>query len=223
MNTFALPVDRPIDGQTRAFSPSLYNENNETLKWRKRMKEYHDTVTTGLKVNSPLVGANPENFLKDQQMNLILNVMKTWKYLLIFLGWADKLILNATKINEYEEERNERMRKIFSEKLGTILVEYKKNRQKCKSNGVLTTSLGTLIAYLEILEGKNEIETDKNDPTIQEALYYRDYWSQDNKLLLFPSFIITVAGPWFYILGGVFLNRAVVELLTDFIPLAINL
>ncbi|UZO02370.1 uncharacterized protein OCT59_020851 [Rhizophagus irregularis] len=107
--------------------------------------------------------------------------MKTWKYLLIFLGWADKLILNATKINEYEEEHNERMRKIFSEKLGTILVEYKKNRQKCKSNGVLTTSLGTLIAYLEILEGKNEIETDKNDPIIQEALYYRDYWSQDNK------------------------------------------
>ncbi|CAB5216686.1 unnamed protein product [Rhizophagus irregularis] len=126
-----------------------------------------------------------------------------------FLGWADKLILNATKINEYEEERNERMRKIFSEKLGTILVEYKKNRQKCKSNGVLTTSLGTLIAYLEILEGKNEIETDKNDPTIQEALYYRDYWSRDNKLLLFPSFINTVAGPWFYILGGVFFNRAV--------------
>ncbi|CAB4385719.1 unnamed protein product [Rhizophagus irregularis] len=116
------------------------------------------------------------------------------------------------------------MREILSEKLGTILlVEYKKNRQKCKSDGVLTTSLGTLIAYLGILEGKNEIETDKNDPTIQEALYYRDYWSQDNKLLLFPSFIITVAGPWFYILGGVFLNRAVVELLTDFIPLAINL
>ncbi|PKK75445.1 hypothetical protein RhiirC2_708129 [Rhizophagus irregularis] len=174
-NTFALPVDRPVVGQTRALSPSLYNENNETLKWRKRMK-------------------------------------------------ADKLILNATKINEYEEERNERMREILSEKLGTILlVEYKKNRQKCKSDGVLTTSLGTLIAYLGILEGKNEIETDKNDPTIQEALYYRDYWSQDNKLLLFPSFIITVAGPWFYILGGVFLNRAVVELLTDFIPLAINL
>jgi hypothetical protein len=45
---------------------------------------------------------------------------------------------------------------------------------------VLTTSLDTLIAYLGILEGKNEIETDKNDPTIQEALYYRDYWSQDN-------------------------------------------
>jgi hypothetical protein len=32
-----------------------------------------------------------------------------------------------------------------------------------------------------------------------------------------------VAGPWFYILGDVFLNRAVVEPLTDFIPLAINL
>lgn len=116
--------------------------------------------------------------------SLIILVMKTWKYLLIFLGWADKLILNATKINEYEEEHNERMRKIFSEKLGTILVEYKKNRQKCKSNGVLTTSLGTLIAYLEILEGKNEIETDKNDPIIQEALYYRDYWSQDNVCII---------------------------------------
>ncbi|CAB4421134.1 unnamed protein product [Rhizophagus irregularis] len=240
-NTFALPVDRPVVGQTRALSPSLYNENNETLKWRKRMKKYHDTVTTGLKANSPSVGANPENFLRDQQMNPILNgrpLANTGPPITIynsafslflnnfsdenleippdFLGWADKLILNATKINEYEEERNERMREILSEKLGTILlVEYKKkNRQKCKSDGVLTTSLDTLIAYLGILEGKNEIETDKNDPTIQEALYYRDYWSQDNlkkirNCCCVPSFIITVAGPWFYILGGVFLNRAV--------------
>ncbi|RGB41305.1 hypothetical protein C1646_795044 [Rhizophagus diaphanus] len=44
-----------------------------------------------------------------------------------FLGWADKLILNATKINEYEEEHNERMREILSEKLGTILLVADKN------------------------------------------------------------------------------------------------
>lgn len=56
----------------------------------------------------------------------------------------------------------------------------KKKKTKMQEWWSVTTSLDTLIAYLGILEGKNEIETDKNDPTIQEALYYRDYWSQDN-------------------------------------------
>jgi hypothetical protein len=32
-----------------------------------------------------------------------------------------------------------------------------------------------------------------------------------------------MAGPWFCILGGVFLSRAVVQPLTDFIPLTVNL
>jgi serine/threonine protein kinase len=38
-----------------------------------------------------------------------------------------------------------------------------------------------------------------------------------------PSFVIGMAGPWFCILGGVFLSRAVIQPLTDFIPLTINL
>src|SRR5437588_12762673 len=38
-----------------------------------------------------------------------------------------------------------------------------------------------------------------------------------------PSFVIAMAGPWFYILGAVFLSRVVIQPLTDFIPLTINL
>ena len=35
--------------------------------------EYHDTVSIGLKADSPSVGANPKNFFRDQQTNPILN------------------------------------------------------------------------------------------------------------------------------------------------------
>ena len=78
------------------------------------------------------------------------------------------------------------MRATLSEILGTILlVEYGEDkRQKCKCDGVITTTLGQHIAYLGILEGKNEIGTAQNDPTIQGALYYRDYWSQNNVCLI---------------------------------------
>ncbi|PKC61185.1 hypothetical protein RhiirA1_325982, partial [Rhizophagus irregularis] len=67
-----------------------------------------------------------------------------------------------------------------------------------------------------------------NDPTIQGAIYYRDYWSQQNveqirNCCCAPSFIIAMVGAWFCILGGVFLSRVVVQPLTDLIPLTINL
>ncbi|GES85519.1 hypothetical protein RCL_jg6534.t2 [Rhizophagus clarus] len=218
--------EKLVTGRTRTLSPSLYNENNETLKRKKRMKEYHDTVTTGLKANNPLVGANPKNFFRNQQTNPILNgrpLANTGPPITLyndafslflnnfndenliippdFLKWADKLILEATNNYNNEEEWNEKMREILSERLGAILlVEYgKKNKN---------TRVMECLRFL--------------------ALYYRDYWSQNNVKTIrncccAPSFIITLAGPWFCILGGVFLNRAVVEPLTDLIPLTINL
>jgi hypothetical protein len=91
------------------------------------------------------------------------------------LKWTDKLILEATNSYGNEEERNEKMRDILSEKLGIILlVEYGTKRQKCKSNGVIITLSSSLksCGYLVILEGKNEIGMGKNDSTIQGALYY---------------------------------------------------
>lgn len=38
-----------------------------------------------------------------------------------------------------------------------------------------------------------------------------------------PSFIVTIAGPWFCVLGGIFLNRIVVQPLTALIPLTIDI
>ena len=38
-----------------------------------------------------------------------------------------------------------------------------------------------------------------------------------------PSILISIAGPWCCVLGGIFLNRVVVQPLTDFIPLTIDL
>jgi hypothetical protein len=81
----------------------------------------------------PLANTGPPVTIYNSAFSLFLNNFSDENLEIPpdFLGWADKLILNATKINEYEEERNERMREILSEKLGTILlVEYKKKTDK---------------------------------------------------------------------------------------------
>ncbi|RIA92234.1 hypothetical protein C1645_821032 [Glomus cerebriforme] len=75
-------------------------------------------------------------------------------------------------------------------------------------DGLLITKVKTLTAYIALYEGKNEIRTDGYDPSIQVALYYRNYWSQLSAQLIrnwcyIPSFIIIVARPWFCVLGGV--------------------
>lgn len=64
--------------------------------------------------------------------------------------------------------------------------------------------------------------------TIQGAIYFKDYWSQLDvdkirECCCAPSFIISIASPWVGILGTVFLNRVVIQPLTDFIPLTIKL
>ncbi|RIB19165.1 hypothetical protein C2G38_2015932 [Gigaspora rosea] len=123
------------------------------------------------------------------------------------------------------------MRIMFLDKLGTVsVIEYGQGRMKCKSDGVFTstTNIDLITAYLGIFKGKNEIGTGGSDPTIQGAIYFRDYWSQSNvdkirECCCAPSFIISIAGPWVCILGAVFLNRVVIQPLTDFIPLTINL
>ncbi|PKC57638.1 hypothetical protein RhiirA1_352806 [Rhizophagus irregularis] len=216
--------------------------------------EYHTTVARGLEGNSPSVAANPENFFRTQETDPILNgrplcntgppitlYNKVFSKFLDdfsnvnlkipsdFLSWTEELILAATNGYGDEEERNEAIRGKFSEKFSTmLLIEYGKKKQKCKSDGMIVTEVNLINAYLGILEGKNEIGTAKNDPTIQGAIYYRDYWSQSNvdqirDFCCVPTFIIGMAGPWFCILGGVFLSRVVIQPLTDFIPLTINL
>ncbi|CAG8637197.1 3197_t:CDS:2, partial [Paraglomus occultum] len=75
-----------------------------------------------------------------------------------------------------------------------------------------------------VMEDKNEIGAGGNDPSIQGACAYAKYWAQnwvknicENSCC--PSFILAIAGPWICILGAVYLEKPVIEPLTDFLLL----
>ncbi|CAE6423706.1 unnamed protein product [Rhizoctonia solani] len=69
---------------------------------------------------------------------------------------------------------------------------------------------------------KNEIGTGSSDPSIQAAQSYTNFWSSTAvedwlNSCCCPSILIGIAGPWMCILGAIFLDRPVVQPLTDFL------
>ncbi|CAG8504006.1 10875_t:CDS:2 [Cetraspora pellucida] len=73
-----------------------------------------------------------------------------------------------------------------------------------------------------IWEYKNEIGTSGKDLLIQAGCEFAKYWAQFGvvkirKSSCCPSIIIAIAGPWICILGGIYLEKPVIEPLTDFI------
>ncbi|CAI2193690.1 1883_t:CDS:2, partial [Funneliformis geosporum] len=222
------------------------------FKQLKREKEYKETVNLGLKANPPSTSAKPSNFFSNQQKNPILNGRplehtgppitihnRTFGQFLEdfrnadlvvpsdIMEWVIDIISAVTDRYTIEDERMDTMREILSKKFGTIsVISYE--RKGCKSDGILTTKVGIHDAIMVIFEGKNEVGSGGTDPSVQEAIYYRNYWSQSSAdqirdCCCAPSFIITIARPWFCVFRGVFLNRVVVQPLTDSIPLTIDL
>ncbi|CAG8450461.1 15006_t:CDS:2 [Funneliformis mosseae] len=79
------------------------------------------------------------------------------------------------------------------------------------------------ILYL-LIEVKNEIGTGKCDPTNQAAISFAKFYTQSkNEQMLkwcnMPCFIIGLAGPWICVLGAVYVEKPLVEPLTNLIPL----
>ncbi|CAG8696441.1 9038_t:CDS:2, partial [Funneliformis caledonium] len=71
-------------------------------------------------------------------------------------------------------------------------------------------------------EYKNEIGTGGKDPSIQGGCGHAKYWAQLQTVKIrnnscCPSIILAIAGPWICVLGAVYLEKPVVEPLTDFI------
>ncbi|XP_006457422.1 hypothetical protein AGABI2DRAFT_79655 [Agaricus bisporus var. bisporus H97] len=90
------------------------------------------------------------------------------------------------------------------------------------SEGTITTSCGKFEAFLAIVEMKNEIGTGNADPYNQAGLAYRKYWADKMHEPMvpfchFPSFLIAIAGPWIMIAGAIYLDKFIIEPLTDFI------
>ncbi|KEP46853.1 putative kinase domain protein [Rhizoctonia solani 123E] len=91
--------------------------------------------------------------------------------------------------------------------------------QRIKTNGAEADGViaGTNLAYLLIME----ISTGSSDPSIQAARSYKRYWSNiatEHWLnwCCCPSILFAITGPWMRVLGAIFLDRPVVQPLTDF-------
>ncbi|KAF8273606.1 hypothetical protein EI94DRAFT_1160665 [Lactarius quietus] len=92
------------------------------------------------------------------------------------------------------------------------------------SDGRATVSVGDptehhYTALVAIIEDKNCIGEGGSDPYNQAAYAYHRYWAdaQQDVLRLVcycPTIIISVAGPWVCVAGGIYLNRAIVQPLT---------
>ncbi|CAG8572941.1 13248_t:CDS:2 [Ambispora gerdemannii] len=211
--------------------PSLSEVDSNTQKWKSARKatflsfqEYKNTINLGLETNDPSPSVRPARFFQAQRTNPILNGRP--------LNNND-IISAATDSYDNEDERMIKTRDVLSKKLGTIsVIEYGINN--CKDNGVITAKAGIYTTYVVLLEGKSEIGSDNADPSIQGAITVQIHilmWQlipsiQVDKIqecCYAPSFIVAIAGPWVCVLGAVFLSRVMVQLMTDSIPLTVNL
>ncbi|CAG8722470.1 14701_t:CDS:2, partial [Dentiscutata erythropus] len=120
--------------------------------------------------------------------------------------WTLEFIHEMAKLYPSEADRSEvfkeKMRELFGEDLITIQLE-----DKSSNYGI-----------------KNEIGTGSCDPTVQAGASFAKYYTQKTyrealKWCNWPSFILCLAGPWVCILGAVYVEKPIVDPLTDFIPL----
>ncbi|QRW06028.1 Tyrosine kinase [Ceratobasidium sp. AG-Ba] len=94
----------------------------------------------------------------------------------------------------------------------------------CKPDGLIQLhipNLGTSLCCT-IIEVKNEVGTGNCDPGIQAAEDYGICWSigevsSIRESCCCPSLLIAIAGPQMCIFGAIYLNRIVVQQLTDYI------
>ncbi|CAG8548299.1 7119_t:CDS:2 [Paraglomus occultum] len=155
-------------------------------------------------------------FIRDMDDQSLVIPDKTYQLTEDFL-WA------SAEFYDDEDARKTTIKKILGKIWGHI-GSANFGKRDCSSDGVLITNINESVAYRMILEFKNEVGTGGTDPTLQTALYYRGYRSQDDAksirdLCCCPTFGVAIAGPWMCILGAVLLDKTVVQLLTPFLPL----
>ncbi|KAF8595571.1 hypothetical protein BDV93DRAFT_574716 [Ceratobasidium sp. AG-I] len=133
---------------------------------------------------------------------------------------TERFLENAQAIYPREEDRHGIAFQDFEECFDIAFV--KEEVEKCKADGVIKAAKQGVKAYCAILELKNEIGIGSSDPSVQASQAYAKYWSERQKrdlrmICCCPSLIITIAGPWMCILGAVYLDRVVVQPLTEFL------
>ncbi|CAG8835899.1 3176_t:CDS:2, partial [Racocetra persica] len=91
------------------------------------------------------------------------------------------------------------------------------------NNGVLECNFYSFSVLRLLAEIKNKIGTGKCDLTTQAGTSYAKYYTQEkNEKLLkwcnWLSFILCLAGSWVCVLGAVYVEKPIVDPLTDLIP-----
>ncbi|QRV94387.1 kinase domain protein [Ceratobasidium sp. AG-Ba] len=95
---------------------------------------------------------------------------------------------------------------------------------KCGPSGLVKSTQSGVPSFSAIIEIHDEIGTGNCDPSVLVGEAYGTCWSQPESsrirnLCCCPSLLIAIAGPWICVLGAVYLDRIVIQPLTDYILL----
>ncbi|CAG8454638.1 11597_t:CDS:10, partial [Dentiscutata heterogama] len=128
---------------------------------------------------------------------------------------------NPHQVIEFLESYNKE-KKLFLED-GDIKA-IKDNHDESLNDGVLECNFHSFSVLCLLAEIKNEIGISKCDLTTQAGTSYAKYYTHEkNEELLkwynWPSFILCLAEPWVCVLEAVYVEKPIVDLLMDLIPL----
>ncbi|CAG8753387.1 19750_t:CDS:2, partial [Racocetra persica] len=123
--------------------------------------------------------------------------------------------------SEHEHSKNfkEKFRQLFGEELKIICLD-----DESSNDSVLECNFHSFSVLCLLAKIKNKISTSKCDPTTKAETSYAKYYTQEkNEELLkwcnWPSFILYLARPWMCVLGAVYVEKPIIDPLTDLIPL----
>ncbi|KEP52305.1 kinase domain protein [Rhizoctonia solani 123E] len=135
---------------------------------------------------------------------------------------VEKLMFGSQALYNTETDRWSAIKGLLIGAVGHPI--FKDSISRCQSGGVVTFTEPNSArkAYGAVVELNNEIGTGHSDPWVQSAQSYARYWSQLEMTELrratrCPTFIISIAGPWMCVSGAVYLDRVVIQPLTDYV------
>ncbi|KIJ13061.1 hypothetical protein PAXINDRAFT_100881 [Paxillus involutus ATCC 200175] len=142
-----------------------------------------------------------------------------------FTRRVQNLMTGFSAIHRNEEDHAIRLRPLLQEVLGRPLTTAQ-NGDKTIPGAMVLSSYKHFQIYLIVSE-KNEFGDGGSDPSAQASFsFLRVFCQEQTKALRMrcccPTFLITHAGPWLAVLGGIITSECIVQRLTDYIWVPIH-
>ncbi|KAI0294704.1 hypothetical protein B0F90DRAFT_1820992 [Multifurca ochricompacta] len=134
-----------------------------------------------------------------------------------------KLLASCADLYTLELPRVKTINIYLNALLGASLTSVSVPHTSTCADGVILQNSCNSYAYLVIEEVKNEIGTGNADPYTQASLSYvaigENHLVRDifRRCSYCPSIILAIAGPWMCVAGGIYLDKAIVQPLTEYI------